>query len=64
MLRFVFVSSYYQLNYSLFYRLKEASSGFFDGKSVIMKGVDGGPDENPRFSNNIIMAIKTFKVST
>ena len=64
MLRFGFVSSYYLLNYSLFYRLKEASSGFFDGKSVLMKGVDGGPDENPRFSNNIIMAIKTFKVST
>ena len=30
-------------------------------KPVIIKGVDGGPDENPRFENNINMACKTFQ---
>ena len=31
-------------------------------KSVLIKGVDGGSDENPRFEKNILMAVKTFKV--
>ena len=30
-------------------------------KPVLIKGVDGGPDENPRFDNNKKMACKTFK---
>ena len=30
-------------------------------KPVIVKGVDGGPDENPRFHNNIVMGCKTFQ---
>ena len=30
-------------------------------KPVWMKGVDGGPDENPRFEKNIIMGCKTFR---
>ena len=31
-------------------------------KPVIIKAVDGGPDENPRFMNNTHMACKTFQV--
>jgi hypothetical protein len=34
----------------------------FNNKSILVKGVDGGPDENPRFYNNILMAIKSFQV--
>lgn len=30
-------------------------------KPVWFKGVDGGPDENPRFEKNIVMGCKTFK---
>ena len=30
-------------------------------KPVIVKGTDGGPDENPRFEKNINMGCKTFK---
>ena len=30
-------------------------------KPVVIKGVDGGPDENPRFEKNINMACKTFQ---
>ena len=30
-------------------------------KPVIIKSVDGGSDENPRFENNKKMACKTFK---
>ena len=30
-------------------------------KPVIIKSVDGGPDENPRYENNKKMACKTFK---
>ena len=32
-------------------------------QSVLVWGVDGGPDENPRFEKNIRMAVKTFQVS-
>ena len=31
-------------------------------KPVICKGTDGGPDENPRYNNNINMACKAFQV--
>lgn len=31
-------------------------------KPILVKGVDGGPDENPRFDKNITMACKTFQV--
>ena len=31
-------------------------------KPVLVKGTDGGPDENPRFEKNIIMGCKTFQV--
>ena len=34
----------------------------FQNKSILVKGVDGGPDENPRFYNNMLMAIKSFQV--
>jgi hypothetical protein len=30
-------------------------------KPVIIKGVDGGPDENPRFEKNILMGSKLFQ---
>ncbi len=30
-------------------------------KPVLVKGTDGGPDENPRFEKNINMGCKTFK---
>ena len=43
-------------------RMKEMMPEIFAGKSVLIKGVDGGPDENPRFQNNQLMAIKTFQV--
>ena len=33
-----------------------------DIKPVLVKGTDGGPDENPRFHKNIIMGCKTFQV--
>ena len=29
-------------------------------KPILVKSVDGGPDENPRFYNNIVMGCKTF----
>ena len=29
-------------------------------KPILVKSVDGGPDENPRFHNNIVMGCKTF----
>ena len=32
-----------------------------DIKPVMIKGTDGGPDENPRFEKNIFMASKTFQ---
>ena len=31
-------------------------------KPVLVKGTDGGPDENPRFEKNINMACKIFEV--
>ena len=31
-------------------------------KPILVKGVDGGPDENPRFDKNITMGCKTFQV--
>ena len=31
-------------------------------KPVLIKGVDGGPDENPRFDKNINMGCKTLQV--
>ena len=31
-------------------------------KPILVKGVDAGPDENPRFEKNIIMGCKTFQV--
>ena len=39
--------------------LLEGSESEF--KPVIIKGVDGGPDENPRFIKNINMACKAFE---
>ena len=33
-----------------------------EAKPILVKGVDGGPDENPRFDKNIIMGCKTFQV--
>ena len=31
-------------------------------KPILVKGVDGGPDENPRFDKNIVMGCKNFQV--
>ena len=31
-----------------------------EAKPILVKSVDGGPDENPRFCNNIVMGCKTF----
>ena len=31
-----------------------------EAKPILVKSVDGGPDENPRFFNNIVMGCKTF----
>ena len=42
--------------------MKDKIPDLFCDKSVLVKSVDGGPDENPRFSKNIIMSIKTFQV--
>ena len=44
-------------------RMRDLMPEVFEGKSVIIKTVDGGPDENPRFQNNQLMALKSFKVS-
>jgi hypothetical protein len=35
----------------------------FENKSVLIKSVDGGPDENPRFQKNKLMLLKTFQVT-
>ena len=42
-------------------RMKELMPETFEGKSVLIKAVDGGPDENPRFLKNQLMNIKTFQ---
>ena len=49
-------------------RFKELSPDIFntetgETKPILVKGVDGGPDENPRFDKNIIMGCKTFQVN-
>ena len=44
-------------------RMRDLIPEVFKGKSVIIKSVDGGPDENPRFQNNQLMALKSFKVN-
>ena len=44
------------------FRLKEIYPELLKDKSVLVKGVDGGPDENPRYYNNMNMAIKSFQV--
>ena len=43
-------------------RMKELNPELFEGKSVLVKSVDGGPDENPRFQNNQLLCLKTFQV--
>ena len=43
-------------------RMKQLMPETFQEKSVLIKGVDGGPDENPRFQKNQIMNVKTFQV--
>jgi hypothetical protein len=43
-------------------RMKELLPEVFEDKSVLIKGVDGGPDENPRFQKNQLMNVKTFQV--
>ena len=43
-------------------RMKDLLPEIFRDKSVLIKSVDGGPDENPRFVKNQLMNIKTFKV--
>ena len=42
--------------------MKEIHPELFKDKSVLVKGVDGSPDENPRYYNNMNMAIKSFQV--
>ena len=43
-------------------RMKVLLPEIFRDKAVLIKSVDGGPDENPRFVKNQLMNIKTFKV--
>ena len=43
-------------------RMKDLLPEIFRDKSVLIKSVDGGPDENPRFVKNQLMNIKTFQV--
>ena len=44
-------------------RLRELKPEMFEGKSVLIKAVDGGPDENPRFQHNQLLCLKTFQVT-
>ena len=46
---------------SSYFRLKDVQPELFHDKNVLVKGVDGGPDENPRFYNNMNMGIKSFQ---
>ena len=43
-------------------RMRELMPNLFRNKSILIKSVDGGPDENPRFQRNQLMCLKTFKV--
>ena len=43
-------------------RMKELMPDLFLNKSILLKAVDGGPDENPRFQRNQLMCLKTLKV--
>ena len=36
----------------------------FKGKHILVKNVDGGPDENPWFQKNQLMCLKTMKVKS
>ena len=38
-------------------RMKELLPDTFEGESVLIKAVDGGPDENPRFLKNQLLNI-------
>ena len=42
-------------------RMKEVMPELFEGRALLIKTVDGGPDENPRFQNNQLMDIKTSR---
>ena len=43
-------------------RMKELFPDLFFNKSILIKAVDGGPDENPRFQRNQLMCLKTLLV--
>ena len=44
-------------------RMRSLMPEVFANKSILIKSVDGGPDENPRFQKNKLMLLKTFQVS-
>ena len=44
-------------------RMRELLPELFENKAILIKSVDGGPDENPRFQKNQMMLLKTFKVT-
>ena len=43
-------------------RMKSLMPHLFQNKSILIKAVDGGPDENPRFQRNQLMCLKTMQV--
>lgn len=43
-------------------RMKELKPEIFEGRSILIKAVDGGPDENPRFQKNQLLCLKSFQV--
>ena len=53
---FADIKKFAEMNHDTF---KKTGSEVY--KPVLLKAVDGGPDENPRFEKNIIMGCKTFK---
>ena len=42
--------------------MRELMPEVFQNKAILIKSVDGGPDENPRFQKNQLMCLKTFQV--
>ena len=45
-------------------RMRDLMPDLFEGKHILVKSVDGGPDENPRFQKNQLMCLKTMKVKS
>ena len=43
-------------------RTRDLMPDLFEDKHILVKNVDGGPDENPRSQKNQLMCLKTMKV--